>query len=97
MGFPGYSVFRELELYVAAGLSPIEAIQTATIVPATVMNQGSILGSVETGKNADLILIDGDPLENIRNIRKVSLVIKNGQAYQPSLLHSMAGFSKKGQ
>jgi imidazolonepropionase-like amidohydrolase len=94
MGFPGYSVFRELELYVASGLSPMEAIQTATIIPAKVMNQGSIRGSVEAGKNADLILVDGDPLENIRNIRKMSLVIKDGQMYDPSILHQMAGFSQ---
>jgi hypothetical protein len=94
MGFPGYSVFRELELYVASGLNPMEAIQTATIVPARVMNQGSIRGSVEAGKNADLILVDADPLVNIRNIRKVSLVIKDGQLYQPAALHTMAGFNK---
>jgi len=93
MGFPGYSVYRELELYVASGLSPWEAIQTATIVPARVMNQASVLGSVETGKNADLILVDGNPLENIRNIRKVSLVIKDGQLYDPGALHKMAGFN----
>jgi Amidohydrolase family len=93
MGFPGYSVYRELELYVASGLSPMEAIQTATIIPARVMNQGSVRGSVEAGKDADLILIDGDPLENIRNIRKVSLVIKDGRLYDPPALHKMAGFN----
>ncbi len=93
MGFPGYSVYRELELYVAAGLTPMEAIQTATIIPARVMKLSSILGSVETGKNADLILIDGDPVENIRNIRKVSIVIKDGRIYDPEILHKTAGFS----
>ncbi len=93
MGFPGYSVFRELELYVASGLSPMEAIQTATIIPARVMKQGSILGSVEEGKNADLILLDANPLDNIRNIRKINLVIKDGQLYQPTAMHKMAGFN----
>ena len=93
MGFPGYSVFRELELYVASGLSPMEAIQTATIIPARVMKQGAVLGSVEAGKNADLILIDANPLDNIRNIRKLKLVIKDGQVYQPDALHKMAGFN----
>jgi imidazolonepropionase-like amidohydrolase len=92
MGFPGYSVFRELELYVAAGLSPMEAIQTATIIPARVMKQSSSLGSVDSGKNADLMLVDGNPLENIRNIRKVSLVIKDGKVYDPAALRKMAGF-----
>jgi imidazolonepropionase-like amidohydrolase len=93
MGFPGYSVFRELELYVASGLTPMEAIRTATITPAIVMKQGALLGSVEEGKNADLILIDGNPLNNIRDIRKLSLVIKDGQPYQPEALHKMAGFN----
>ena len=93
MGFPGFSVFREIELYVASGLTPMEAIQTATIIPARVMNQASILGSIEAGKKADLILIDGDPLENIRNIRQVSQVIKDGKLYDPSALHKMAGFN----
>ena len=94
MGFPGYSVYREMELYVASGLSPMEAIQTATIVPSRVMNKGSVSGSVETGKNADLILVDGDPLQNIRNIRKLSLVIKDGKIYEPATLHKMAGFNE---
>jgi len=93
MGFPGFSVFRELELYVAAGLSPMEAIRTATITPARVMKQAAVLGSVEVGKNADLILIDGNPVNNIRDIRKLNLVIKDGQAYQPEALHKMAGFN----
>ncbi len=93
MGFPGYSVYREMELYVASGLSPMEAIRTATIIPARVMNKDSVSGSVEAGKNADLILIDGDPLQNIRNIRKLNLVIKDGQLYEPAALHKMAGFN----
>jgi predicted amidohydrolase len=93
MGFPGYSVFRELELYVACGLSPMEAIRAATITPARVMKQAAVLGSVEAGKNADLILIDGDPINDIRDIRKLRLVIKDGQVYQPEALHKMAGFN----
>jgi imidazolonepropionase-like amidohydrolase len=92
MGFPGFSVFRELELYVEAGLTPMEAIRTATIIPARAMHLDARLGSVEKGKDADLILVDGNPLENIRNIRKVSLVIKEGILYEPDALHKMAGF-----
>jgi imidazolonepropionase-like amidohydrolase len=49
---------------------------------------------LEAGKNADLIIIDGDPLQNIRNIRKVTTVIKDGNVYDPASLHEMAGFSK---
>jgi imidazolonepropionase-like amidohydrolase len=93
MGFPGYSVFREMELYVASGMTPIDAIRSATIVPATVMKRAASLGSIETGKNADLILVDRNPLDNIRNIRKVNTVIKDGNLYDPAALHKTAGFN----
>ena len=93
MGFPGYSVFRELELFVACGLSPIEAIQSAAIIPAKVMGLANSLGSIEVGKQADLILVDGDPLENMRNLRNVHTVIKAGKMYNPAALHKMAGFN----
>jgi imidazolonepropionase-like amidohydrolase len=92
MGFPGYSLARELELYVDAGLTPMQAIQTATIVPARVMNLDKQTGSITAGKQADLIIIDGDPLVQIRNIRKVWMVIKEGQQYDPATLHRMVGF-----
>jgi len=92
MGFPGYSVFRELELYVESGLTPMEAIQTATITPAKVMKADTSTGSVEAGKRADIIIIDGNPLQNIRNIRKVQTVIKDGNIYDPVALHQIAGF-----
>jgi len=92
MGFPGYSVPRELELYVEAGLTPMEAIQTATIVPARVMNMDKRTGSIKVGKQADLIIINGDPLKEIRNIRNVWMVIKEGQEYDPVALHRMVGF-----
>ncbi len=92
MDFPGYSLFRELELYVEAGLTPMQAIQTATITPAKVMKMGGVTGSVEAGKKADLIIIDGDPLQNIRNIRRVTTVIKDGNIYDPVQLHHLAGF-----
>lgn len=94
MGFPGYSLDRELELYVEAGLTPAQALKTATIVPATVMNVVKQTGSIEAGKQADLIIVDGDPLKNIRDIRKVSVVIKAGRIYDPVKLHQMVGFAK---
>jgi len=94
MGFPGLSVDRELELYVEAGLTPLEALRTATIIPAQVMKQDAVTGSIEPGKQADLILVDGDPLTQIRDLRKVRIVIKDGVVYQPQQLHAMAGFLK---
>jgi len=93
-GLPGFSLWRELELYVHAGLSPLEALRTATIVPAHFMQLDQYYGSVEPGKEADLILVDGNPLMDISNIRKLSLVIKTGTIYKPSELHQLVGFSK---
>ena len=92
MGFPGYSLARELELYVQAGLKPMEALQTATIIPATVMGMDKITGTIRAGRHADLLILDADPLADIRNIRKVWKVIKEGQEYDPHVLHRMVGF-----
>jgi imidazolonepropionase-like amidohydrolase len=93
-GFPGYSLDRELELYVQAGLTPMQAIGTATITPAIVMKMDKQSGSIEAGKNADLVIVDGDPLTNIREIRKVTTVIKAGKIYDPEALHKLVGFGK---
>jgi imidazolonepropionase-like amidohydrolase len=94
MGFPGFSLARELEIYVASGLSPLEAIRTATIIPAGVMKKDQQYGTVMVGKKADLILVDGDPLSNIQDIRKIAVVFRNGVPYDPAVLHKLAGFSK---
>jgi amidohydrolase family protein len=93
-GFPGFSVERELELYVQAGLTPADAIQTATITPAKVMSMDKSTGSIEEGKQADLIIVDGDPLKNIRDIRNITTVIKAGRIYDPHKMHLLVGFSK---
>jgi imidazolonepropionase-like amidohydrolase len=94
MGFPGFSVARELELYVEAGLTPAQALKTGTITPAEVMGLGKQTGSIAIGKNADIIIVDGNPLTNISNVRNVKVVIKAGKVYDPGGLHRMVGFSK---
>jgi imidazolonepropionase-like amidohydrolase len=89
---PGHSLHRELELYVRAGFTPQEALQAATIVPARVMGMEKELGTIEKGKRADLIIVNGNPLENIHNIRNVEYVITNGSMYNSSELWRSAGF-----
>jgi imidazolonepropionase-like amidohydrolase len=89
---PGHSLHREVELYVQAGFTPMEAIQAATIVPARVMGLDKELGTVEAGKRADVIILDGNPLESIRNIRKVEFVITNGIMYNCAELWRSVGF-----
>ena len=89
---PGYSVYREIEIYVEAGFTPMEALQAATIVPAQVMKVDSDSGTVETGKRADFDILDSNPLENIHNIRSVHWVVANGTLYDPAPLWRSVGF-----
>jgi imidazolonepropionase-like amidohydrolase len=89
---PGHSLHREIELYVQAGFTPMEAIQAATIVPARVMGLDKEIGTVEAGKRADVIILDGNPLDSIHNIRKVEFVITNGVMYNCAELWRSVGF-----
>jgi imidazolonepropionase-like amidohydrolase len=90
---PGYSVDREIELYVKAGFTPMEALQAASLVPARVMGMENVSGTIEPGKRADIILVDGNPLENISDIRRVSTVFAGGKMYQPPALWKSVGFA----
>lgn len=89
---PAHSVHRELELFVRAGFTPMEAIQAATIVPARAMKLEKEVGTVEKGKRADLIIADADPLQSISNIRKVRSVIRSGRLFDCAQLWQVAGF-----
>ncbi|MBS1800372.1 MAG: amidohydrolase family protein [Acidobacteria bacterium] len=89
---PGYSLHRELELYVQAGFSPMEAIEAATSVPAEVMGLDKTAGTIEVGKRADLVLLDADPLADIRNTRRILKTISAGAVYDPAPLWESVGF-----
>ncbi len=89
---PGYSLYRELELYVEGGMTPLEAIQTATLVPARVLGRERESGTVEAGKRADLAILDADPLENIHNIRSVRYVVAAGRLFDCAPLRRAVGF-----
>ncbi|HUL73746.1 MAG TPA: amidohydrolase family protein [Vicinamibacterales bacterium] len=91
-GLVAYGLHRELELYVEAGMTPLEAIQTATIVPARAMGLDRDSGTVEAGKRADLILVAGNPLEDIKALRQVSRVVADGRMYDASALWRSVGF-----
>jgi imidazolonepropionase-like amidohydrolase len=79
---PGISLHVELERLVEAGLSPLEALQTATLNPAHVLEMTDSLGSIEPGKLADLVLLDANPLEDIRNTQKIRAVVGDGRLYR---------------
>ncbi|AIE85206.1 amidohydrolase family protein [Fimbriimonas ginsengisoli] len=90
---PGHSLHGELELYVRAGFTPLEAIQAATSVPAKVMGLDRQVGTVTAAKRADLLVVDGDPSKRISDTRKVWLVLANGRPYRPKPLWQAVGFT----
>ena len=85
-GIPGHSVHREIELYVEAGLTPLQALQAATIVPARAMKLDAELGTIEKGKRADMVVLNANPLERIQNIRTVRWTIIDGRVYDAQAL-----------
>ncbi|HEX2211344.1 MAG TPA: amidohydrolase family protein [Longimicrobium sp.] len=76
---PGVGLHQELELLVRAGLTPMEVLQAATRDPARFLGMEDSLGTVEQGKLADLVILDADPLADIRNTRRIHAVIANGR------------------
>jgi imidazolonepropionase-like amidohydrolase len=89
---PGYSVLRSIEMYVEAGMTPLQAIESATRVPAEPMGLAKTSGTIEAGKRADLVVLDANPLTSISNIRKIRYVIANGRVMSPAPLWKEAGF-----
>ena len=83
---PGYSNQRAVELLVEAGFSPVEAIQIATQNGAKYLGLSDRLGTIEPGKQADLVVINGNPAQSIADIRHVELVFKQGVGYDPAKL-----------
>jgi imidazolonepropionase-like amidohydrolase len=76
---PGYSLHNELEMLVRAGLSPIEALRSATLRPAEFFGLENEMGTVDVGRLADLVLLNANPLDDIHNTRTVHAVVTKGQ------------------
>ncbi len=87
--FPGFSLHDELALLVQAGLSPMEALQAATLNPARYLGKDKDLGTVEKGKIADVVLLDANPLEDIGNSKKVNAVVVGGKLLPKAELQKM--------
>jgi hypothetical protein len=89
---PGYSNQRQLELLVEAGFTPIEAIRIGTLNGATYLGRDARVGSIAVGKQADLVVVDGDPSKTIADVRKVETVFKQGIGFDPAkLIASVSG------
>jgi imidazolonepropionase-like amidohydrolase len=80
---PGFSLHDELASLVRAGLSPLHALRAATIEPARMLGLGDKLGTVEPGKLADLVVLDADPLADIRNTTRIHTVLTRGRVISP--------------
>jgi imidazolonepropionase-like amidohydrolase len=87
--FPGFSLHDELVLLVKAGLTPTESLRAATLNPAKFFGLDQKLGTIEQGKLADLVLLDANPLEDIRNTQRIDAVIMNGRFYDRKALDKM--------
>ena len=87
----GLMLHRELELWVKAGIPPEKVLQSATLGAAKIVKADGELGSIERGKKADLVLVTGNPIVNISDIRRPTIVIKNGVEYRSSELYEALG------
>lgn len=90
-GLPGFLYHRELELYVQAGIPASEVLKLATIKSAEITGTVATSGTIEVGKLADLVLVDGNPTENITDIRKVELTMKGGNLYYAREIYNSLG------
>ena len=87
--YPGFSLHDELGLFVHSGLTPAEALRTATINPARFLAMTDSLGTVASGKIADLVLLDANPLTDIANTKRIRAVIQGGHLWNRDALDAM--------
>ena len=91
----GYMLHHELELYVRAGIPAAEVLRVSTLTPALVMGVNKDRGVIAAVKLADMVLVDGDPTKNIRDIDKVTTVIKGGKVYDPAAIEKALGIAPR--
>jgi cytosine/adenosine deaminase-related metal-dependent hydrolase len=91
----GYKLHHELELYARAGIPPSEVLRMATLTSALVMGVDKDRGVIAPGKLADMILVDGDPTLNIKDISRIATVIKGGKVYDPAAIEKALGITPR--
>jgi imidazolonepropionase-like amidohydrolase len=89
----GIELVHELEIYVSAGMTPAEALASATIVPARLVGQDQRTGSIKPGKAADLVLVEGDPSKRVGDLRNTRVIMLGGKLLDADALRTAAGFS----
>jgi imidazolonepropionase-like amidohydrolase len=88
---PGFSLHRELELYVQAGIPNVDVLRIATLTAAQILKRDHDLGTIEPAKLADFIIVDGDPTRNMSDIRRIVTVVKDGLVFDPNALYAEVG------
>ena len=89
---PGFAIWREMEIFAEAGLPPMDVLRAATVHGARAIGGSDLLGSLDAGKLADFVVLDGNPLEDIRKVRAVHRVVKGGVVFDPeSVLKPVLG------
>lgn len=86
---PGYSLHKELEMLVKGGMEPLEALESATLLPAKYFQVQDSIGTIDKNMIADLVLLDANPLDDIKNTRKIRAVVRNGSFYNRQALDSL--------
>ena len=92
---PGHSLLRTLELFAETGMTPEEAIASASSVPAKFLGLESEAGAVAASRRADLLVLDADPREGIKNLRQSRWVVTAGRTYETAALWRSAGFTPR--
>ena len=92
--YPGFSLHDELQLFVEAGLTPMQALETATTNPALLLGLSKTWGSIEPGYTANLVLLNADPLADISNINKIDSVVVSGQRLDRAQLDQLVDEAK---
>jgi hypothetical protein len=87
--FPGFSLHDELGLLVEAGLTPVQALRAATLNPAAFLGQEKTAGTIHPGKNADLVLLDANPLDDIAATRRIAAVVVRGRYFDRTALDAL--------
>jgi len=87
---PGFALHREFDEFASAGVSPLHVLQDATLNPAEFLGRTSTMGSVEVGKNADLVLLDANPIDSVQNLHKIDAVVRAGHYFSHQDLAAMA-------
>jgi imidazolonepropionase-like amidohydrolase len=94
---PGQSIHQEFDELAKAGLSPLKILQMTTLNPAEFLGRSATMGSIEVGKNADLVLVEGNPVENVQNLHNISGVVRAGFYYSQADLDALRARAKEPQ